>query len=75
MITKGEALDTEDFSLRSDERIRISIVNVWTNQQFMLGVTPDGRISIKAKRNMNALNSPMENLFEGTYEEFLARLV
>lgn len=75
MITKGEGLETEDFSLKSDELVRISVANIWKNQQIMLGVAPDGKIILKGKRNLQDIAAPIESLFEGTYEEFLARLV
>ena len=75
LVSKGEGLDTEDMSLRSAEQIRVAFASIELNTHLMVGMTPEGKITIRAKEDLSDLNKPLQDLFEGTLEELIARLV
>ena len=74
-VAKGDRLDGENMTLRSDDQIRVSISNTWENHYIMFGMNTAGKITLKVKKNITDTTAAPETVFEGTYEEFLARLV
>lgn len=74
LISKGEGLDTEDVSLKSSEQVRVAFANTTLNNHLMIGMTPAGHITIKAKSDLTDFRSSMVEIFEGTVEELIARI-
>ena len=74
-VSKGDRLDGENMTLRSEDEIRVSLANTWHNHYIMLGMNTAGQITVKVKKNIADTAAAPETVFEGTYEEFLARIV
>jgi hypothetical protein len=74
LVSKGEGLDTEDMSLRSSEQFRVAFANTELNNHLMVGMTPEGKIILRAKESLTDINKPLQDLFEGTLEELIARI-
>lgn len=74
LVLKGDNLDAENMTLRSDDQIRASLANTVENHFIMFGMDTAGKIIVKAKKNISDVTAAPETVFEGTYEEFLARI-
>lgn len=73
-VAKGDRLDGENLTLRSENQIRVSLSDTWKNHYIMFGMDTNGQITIKLKKNISDTTAVPETVFEGTYEEFLARM-
>ena len=74
-VAKGNRIDGENMNLRSDDEIRVSLADTWKNYYIMFGMDTAGKITLKVKKNITDTTAAPETVFEGTYEEFLARIV
>lgn len=74
LVFKGEGLDTEEFFLKSEKTVRISLANQNLDKSLILGMTQEGEVSIKVKDRLSDFNAPPAEVFRGPLEELLARL-
>lgn len=75
LLTAGQGVDTDDMSLRfHNQQVRVGLANTDLNNHIMVGMTPEGVITIKAKEKMTDFTTPMTTVFEGTVEDLIARI-
>lgn len=73
-VAKGDRLDGENMTLRSEDQVRVSLSHTWENYYIMFGMNKAGQITVKMKKNITDTATLPETVFEGTYEELLARI-
>jgi hypothetical protein len=75
LMVKGEGLNTEDITMNSKERVRLSISCLENNSALGLDISTDGRIRVVINDNLSNLDEPPHTVFEGTASELLDKLV